>query len=78
MSILVNRLITAASDADPAVAPHSDLRSDQRSDETKSPAGYCTSEQMDLWRQVFAEADHRALRLAAQKNFSREGSRKCA
>ena len=27
---------------------------------------YCTSEQMDLLRQVFAEADHRAMRMVEE------------
>jgi hypothetical protein len=33
---------------------------------------YCTSEQMDLWRQVFAEADHRARRLSAMNSLRQE------
>ncbi len=33
---------------------------------------YCTSEQMDLWLQVFAEADHRVNRLAASNNIAQE------
>ena len=33
------------------------------------PVSYCTSEQMDLWRQVFAEADHRARRFAEKQSL---------
>jgi hypothetical protein len=35
---------------------------------------FCTSEQMDLWRQVFAEADHRARRNSAVTASDRERS----
>jgi hypothetical protein len=42
---------------------------------TPSITSFCTSEQMDLWRQVFAEADHRARRLAASNHADHERTR---
>jgi hypothetical protein len=39
------------------------------------PVGYCTSEQMDLLRQVFAEVDHVAGRPAPGHSLERDPSR---
>jgi hypothetical protein len=42
-------------------------------------ATFCTSEQMDLWRQVFAEADHRARGNLAVNTVNRaEWHQRCA
>jgi hypothetical protein len=41
---------------------------------------FCTSEQMDLWRQVFAEADHRAAQKPArfdEASVDLSGTRRC-
>jgi hypothetical protein len=37
---------------------------DHTMSESSMVAGYCTTEQMDLWKQVFEEAAHRAAKSA--------------
>lgn len=74
MSISVNEL-TRASNSPACNARASEPKSSVLSpDPTRPVVTFCTSEQMDLWRQVFAEADHRARRNLAVTASDQERS----
>ncbi len=74
MSISVNELTRASNSPACNARPSEPKPSVLSGDATRPVVSYCTSEQMDLWRQVFAEADHRARRNSAVTASDRERS----